>query len=215
MAALDAVLQKIHSIADHNPLLIGGDLNSQHTDWGYRYTTARGRKLWTTIQDLRLTVHNNFHTPTRIGNSVTMDTSPDLTLRRSLKVLSWSRTQHTLGSDHYIITIQIPHAQRRRQMFTHKLINWDALQSARRELPDTPIQDTDHWTTSLLDDIASHTQTITTSPNTPTLDTRLAHLWEAFHSIQERWKRQRHNRKLKRRLAAIQGKITAHAEALC
>lgn len=61
MAALDAVLQKIHSIAGHNPLLIGGDLNSQHTDWGYRYTTARGRRLWTTIQDLRQSTRTFIH----------------------------------------------------------------------------------------------------------------------------------------------------------
>ncbi|KAH7968038.1 hypothetical protein HPB52_005455 [Rhipicephalus sanguineus] len=63
MATLDALLQRIHRIAGRNPLLIGDDFNSQHTDWGYRYTTARGRRLWTTIQDLHLTTHN-FHTPT-------------------------------------------------------------------------------------------------------------------------------------------------------
>ncbi|KAH8025166.1 hypothetical protein HPB51_004148 [Rhipicephalus microplus] len=215
MATLDALLQRIHRIAGRNTLLIGGDFNSQHRDWGYRYNTARGRRLWTTIQDLRLTTHNNFLTPTRIGNSVTMDTSPDLTLSRSLKDISWSRTQHILGSEHYIIAIQIPHTPHRPRLLTHNLIHWDAIRSPRRELPNTPIQDIDHWVSSLLDDITAHTQKITTPPNTPTLDTRLAHLWEAHHSILERWKRQKHNRTLRRRLATLQTQITAHAEELC
>ncbi|KAH7955855.1 hypothetical protein HPB52_004555 [Rhipicephalus sanguineus] len=214
MATLDALLQRIHRIAGRNPLLIGGDFNSQHTDWGYRYTTARGRRLWTTIQYLRLTTHN-FHTPTRIGNSITMDTSPDLTLSRSLKDISWSRTQHTLGSDHYIIAIQIPLTPHRPRLLTHNLIHWDAIRSARRELPNSPIQDIDDSVSSLLNDITAHTQHITTPPDTPTLYIRLAHLWEAHHSILERRKRQKHSRTLKRRLATLQTQITAHAAELC
>ncbi|KAH7935585.1 hypothetical protein HPB52_009993 [Rhipicephalus sanguineus] len=207
IATLDALLQRIHRIAGRNPLLIGGDFNSQHRD-GLSVHHSTGSHL-------RLTTHNNFHTPTRIGNSVTMDTSPDLTLSRSLKDISWSPTQHTLGSDHYIIAIQMPHTPHRPRLLTHNLIHWDAIRSARRKLPSTRIEDIDDWVSSLLNDISAHTQHITTRSDTPTLDTCLAHLWEAHHSILERWKRQKHNRTLKRRLATLQTQITAHAEELC
>lgn len=86
-----------------------------------------------------------------------MDTSRDLTLNHSFKGLPWSRTQHTLGSDHYIIAIQVPHTQHSSRLLTRNLMNWDAIGWARRQLPDTPIQDIDHWVASLLNDITAHT----------------------------------------------------------
>lgn len=35
MASLDSLFRELHRLAGKHPLLIGGDLNSQHTDWGY------------------------------------------------------------------------------------------------------------------------------------------------------------------------------------
>ncbi|XP_070380778.1 uncharacterized protein [Dermacentor albipictus] len=214
MASLESLLRSVHRLAGKHPLLVGGDFNSQHTDWGYKTTTHRGRRLWLLLQNLHLTVHN-FLTPTRIGNSVSMDTSPDLVLTHSLRGVTWTRTQHTLGSDHYIIQVTVPYKQPRHTYMTHKLINWDSFRATRAARSDTPISDIDTWVKSLQDDVQCNTKLIETPTETPTLDTRLAHLWEAYHSLLERWKRNKLNRTLKKRLAALQTEIQQHSEELC
>ncbi|KAH7973770.1 hypothetical protein HPB49_005039 [Dermacentor silvarum] len=77
----------------------------------------------------------------------------------------------------------------RHTYMTHKLINWDALRTTRTASPDNPITDINDWVDSLQTDIQHHTQQIETTTDVPTLDSRLAHLWEAYHSLLERWKR--------------------------
>ncbi|KAH7985855.1 hypothetical protein HPB52_025353 [Rhipicephalus sanguineus] len=52
-----------------------------------------------------------------------------------------------------------------------------------------PITDINDWVDSLQTDIQHHTQLIETTTDTPTVDNRLAHLWDAYHSLLERWKR--------------------------
>ncbi|KAH7945175.1 hypothetical protein HPB49_007382 [Dermacentor silvarum] len=215
MATLESLLRELHRLVGKHPLLIGGDFNNQHTDWGYKTTTHRGRRLWLLLQNLQLSVHNNFQTPTRIGNSVSMDTSPDLVLSCSLRDVTWTRTQHTLCSDHYMIQVTVPFKPPRHTYMTHKLINWDALRTTRTATPDNPITDINDWVDSLQTDIQHHTQQIETTTDVPTLDSRLAHLWEAYHSLLERWKRGKHNRTLRKRLATLQSQIQLHSEELC
>ncbi|KAH8038245.1 hypothetical protein HPB51_000122 [Rhipicephalus microplus] len=79
------------------------------------------------------------HAPTRIGNRVSMDTSPDLVLSRSLSTVTWTITQHTLGSDHYNLQITVPFKPPRHIPRTHNLIEWDALRAARTTRTDNPI----------------------------------------------------------------------------
>ncbi|KAH7936695.1 hypothetical protein HPB49_003126 [Dermacentor silvarum] len=74
----------------------------------------------------------------------------------------------------------------RHTYMTHKLINWDALRTTRTASPDNPITDINDWVDSLQTDIQHHTQQIETTTDVPTLDSRLAHLWEAYHSLLER-----------------------------
>ncbi|XP_075547644.1 uncharacterized protein LOC142582135 [Dermacentor variabilis] len=114
-----------------------------------------------------------------------MDTSPDLVISHSLRDVTWTRTEHALGSDHYMIQVTVPFKSPRHTYMTHKLINWDALRTARTALPDNPITDITDWIDSLQIDILHHAQQIETTTDTPTLDTGLAHLWEAYHSLLE------------------------------
>ncbi|KAH7977479.1 hypothetical protein HPB49_001874 [Dermacentor silvarum] len=80
-------------------------------------------------------------TPTRIGNSVSMDNIPDLVLSYSIRDVTWTRTQHTLGSDHYMIQVTVPFKPPRHTYMTHKLINWDAIRTTWTASPDNPITD--------------------------------------------------------------------------
>lgn len=60
-----------------------------------------------------------------------------------------------------------------------------------------------------------HTQKISTTHQTPCVDARLAHLWEARRSLTKRWKRQRHNRKLRKKINEISRKAAEYAAELC
>ncbi|KAH7959266.1 hypothetical protein HPB49_009773 [Dermacentor silvarum] len=71
------------------------------------------------------------------------------------------------------------------------------------------------WEKQQLDIVEKHTQKIATTHQTPRIDARLAHLWEARRSLTERWKRQRHNKKLRKRIREINYKAAEYAADLC
>lgn len=123
-------------LAASNPLLITGDFNCAHVDWGYRGTNHRGTVLYNETLMLHLTIFN-FSWPTRIGNSVTADTSPDLTLGRNITDVQWERTQTTLGSDHHLIRIAVNY-QRPQCKFIIRSFNWDQLHKFRQVQPTRP-----------------------------------------------------------------------------
>ncbi|KAH8009892.1 hypothetical protein HPB51_021690 [Rhipicephalus microplus] len=47
------------------------------------------------------------------------------------------------------------------------------------------------------------------------MDPRLAHLLKARRSLQNRWRRQRHNRKLRKKIAELGREIERHSRQLC
>ncbi|KAH7954441.1 hypothetical protein HPB49_018459 [Dermacentor silvarum] len=71
------------------------------------------------------------------------------------------------------------------------------------------------WEKQQLDIVEKHTQKIATTHQTPRIDARLAHLWEARRSLTKRWKRQRHNKKLRKRIQEINDKAAEYAADLC
>ncbi|KAH7939365.1 hypothetical protein HPB52_011408 [Rhipicephalus sanguineus] len=62
------------------PLLVVGDFNAKHADWGYAIEDAKGGKLHNLMTIEGLTLLTDADYPTRIGNSVSRDTCPDLTM---------------------------------------------------------------------------------------------------------------------------------------
>lgn len=65
--------------AGSHALIIVGDFNAHHTAWGYPTCNPKGRDLWNQAQIHQLTLETEVDTPTRIGNSVQRDSTPDLT----------------------------------------------------------------------------------------------------------------------------------------
>ncbi|KAG0443145.1 hypothetical protein HPB47_015238 [Ixodes persulcatus] len=86
-----------------NNLLIVGDFNATHTTLGNARASAKGRKLMDAIDVYRLTLLNEPDQPTRIGNSTSRDTCPDLTLARTRDSCIWTNLGESLGSDHLIL----------------------------------------------------------------------------------------------------------------
>ncbi|KAH7974751.1 hypothetical protein HPB49_019035 [Dermacentor silvarum] len=94
-------------VAGLDPLLIVGDFNAPSRVWGYGREEKRGRKLAELTPRLGLALHTDHVHPTRIGNSVTRDTCPDLTFTRNIQFADWANTEETLGSDHCLINTTI------------------------------------------------------------------------------------------------------------
>ncbi|KAH7949459.1 hypothetical protein HPB49_010631 [Dermacentor silvarum] len=59
------------------------------------------------------------------------------------------------------------------------------------------------WVQTLQTRLDVHTRTLTTTPDEPDIDAHLVHLWDARRSLTKRWRRQRHNRKLRLRIAQL------------
>lgn len=125
-----ALLHKALRLAPEDTILLCGDFNAPHEDWGYLKTTVKGRDLIDDATDAGFHLLTDPTTPTRIGTSVTRDTTPDLTFVRTSKEqrgVRWRNTGQNLGSDHYIIEVLLPiskptatEPQRR-----HRLTNWE------------------------------------------------------------------------------------------
>ncbi|KAG0433811.1 hypothetical protein HPB47_019567 [Ixodes persulcatus] len=94
-------------VAGREPFLIVGDFNAPSRLWGYHREEKRGRRLAELASPLGLTLYTDPVHFTRLGNSVTRDTCPDLTFTHNIQHADWLNTDETLGSGHCIITTTI------------------------------------------------------------------------------------------------------------
>lgn len=202
-------------LAGSSPLLILGDLNAAHKLWGYTYNSKRGKDLLSVIESHNLTLLNDPHTPTRTGNSVSRDTSPDLSLLRGSLDITWTNTMENLGSDHDIIRVLIKGLSYRSYIGTAKLTDWDKFRKERKDRDHSKGQSYDQWAESVVRDVKANTKTIATTYQTPHVDSKLLHIWKARHSLTRRWKKQRHNRRLKKRIAQLSKQAAEYAAHLC
>ncbi|XP_077530679.1 uncharacterized protein LOC144142785 [Haemaphysalis longicornis] len=214
-----ALLHKALRLAPEDTILLCGDFNAPHEDWGYLKTTVKGRDLIDNATDAGFHLLTDPTTPTRIGTSVTRDNTPDLTFVRTSKEqrgVRWRNTGQNLGSDHYIIEVLLPiskptatEPQRR-----HRLTNWDRF---RRTLPQSAsvITDIDEWTDNIVRTVTNTTTEIDTDETVTQVDNRLAHMLEARQSILQRWKTRRTNRRLRKKVAELNRAIECYSRELC
>ncbi|XP_049523946.1 uncharacterized protein LOC125945731 [Dermacentor silvarum] len=211
-----ALFKKALNAAGSSPLVIGGDFNLLHTGWGYKHCSAAGRNLWQDSHDLGFTLITDPTFPTRLGTSTARDTTPDLTFSKNVVNAQWRNTEYDLGSDHSIIEITLPHltaVSTRTREFTW--VDWDAFRKHRTaETTDTPITDIESWSRDLLSDTQLATRTIKTDAPTERMDSRLAHLIEAKTAILSRWKGQRLNKRLRKKVALLNENIKEHCRVL-
>ncbi|KAL1471582.1 hypothetical protein MTO96_023567 [Rhipicephalus appendiculatus] len=152
--------------------------------------------------------------PTRIGNSVCRDTTPDLSYCRYVHDACWSNTHQSLGSDHYILTMQVHTSPCKPRPHALRYTDWDAFRARRQHSATPDIDDLSQWTDQLLADLDRVTASIPTTANHPAIDSRLAHLQAAHTSLTNRWNKQRHNRRIRRRMAYHDREIETHTTAL-
>ncbi|KAG0423073.1 hypothetical protein HPB47_001126 [Ixodes persulcatus] len=199
-----------------SPLVIGGDFNLPHTGWGYKHCSAAGRNLWQDSHDIGFTLITDPTFLTRLGTSTARDTTPDLTFTKNVVNAQWCNTQYDLGSDHSIIEITLPHltalSTRTREF---AFVDWDAFREYRTEkAADTSITDIESWPRDFQSDTQLATRTIKTDDPTERMDSRLARLIEAKTSILSRWKGQRLNKQLRKKVALLNKNIEEHCRVL-
>ncbi|XP_075526595.1 uncharacterized protein LOC142558334 [Dermacentor variabilis] len=156
---------KASSKARETPLVMAGDFNAPHEAWGYVRSIPKGCRLLQAATDSSLELITDPHYPTRMGNSVSRDTTPDLAFVKNAPGAEWHNLQEDLG-------------------------------------------------TQLKKDVAAVTRTVETDLKLDRMDARLAHLLEAKNSLTARWKTQKLNRNLRRRIAALNHEIESHCKEL-
>ncbi|XP_075725068.1 uncharacterized protein LOC142767392 [Rhipicephalus microplus] len=198
--------------------VICGDFNAQHRELGYTTTTSKGRNLIEDAGEAEFTLLINPAHPPRIGTSVARDTNPDLTFAMLPEggTAKWRNTGINLGSDHFIIEIELPLAHlngnpNRGKTSKHKLVDWSKFRNT--ELGE--VDNIDEWSAKLLAATEGATDKIDAPEEIETMDPRLAHLLEARRSLQKRWRRQRHDRKLRKKIAELCREIERHSRQLC
>lgn len=107
------------------PILVGGDFNAPHMEWGYAMTTRRGTKVHDTFLDAACQLLHHLFIPTR----TTTTHSPDLSWWMGHRTLHWHVEPDAWGSDHLPILIDLhPHTKSKvkRKAYT---TNWDKFRS--------------------------------------------------------------------------------------
>lgn len=210
------ILRKAATLAGSQTiLLVHGDFNAPHTAWGYGGCTAKGTHLWIDAQQERLTLITDPSRPTRRGTSNTLDTTPDLTfIRNNHHPAVWNNTMIDLGSDHYILSIEVTTSLRKPKSYKeHKVVDWPEFRKTRDQDPEAAAEicNLDEWVDNLKADASKSTHTIPEEANLEQADSRLLHLWEAKASLRRRLQKNKGSRALRRKISQIQKEIDNHA----
>ncbi|KAH7965786.1 hypothetical protein HPB49_010971 [Dermacentor silvarum] len=115
---------------------------------------ARGRKLKELISTLTDPAH-----PTRLGNSVTRDTCPDLPLTRNIRHVTWENLEDTLDSDHFLLRIAFPTQKMRQIRGPARITDWSAFRTTPFPLLPSP-QNYQAWASYALHTHQSYTRCI-------------------------------------------------------
>ncbi|XP_070389357.1 uncharacterized protein [Dermacentor albipictus] len=212
-ARANSLLKRAVSLAGAHPLVIVGDFKAPHRVWGYTHDTPKGRELWQTAMELDLTLITDKDFPTRRGNSACRDTTPDLSFVKNVGEVKWVNTALDLGSDHYVIEVSLPIARYNTRKF--KLIDWDVFRKIRAERAPMAETDFEGWCKGIRDDAAAATKEVVTELDIDKMDSKLAHLLEAKQALLTRWKGQRHNRRLRKKVSEVNREIEHHCKNLC
>lgn len=196
-------------------ILIGGDFNAQHEEWGYFKSSARGTELLRRATETGLVLINEPGAKTRTAPCVNQqDTMPDLTWTdsRTARKTEWTVLEDAWGSDHHPIeTSIVGKAKRRKKRRMAKSTVWDDFRAALEEPAGTRFEEL----TVLIRDAAQAATVETLVEETaPTPDTRLLALWRKRTNYLRRYRRT-HKRRDIRKANKYAKEAQRHANRLC
>ncbi|KAG0417176.1 hypothetical protein HPB47_005832 [Ixodes persulcatus] len=119
-------IRELLELADKDQLVVGGDFNAQHRDWGYRINTRKGRDIAEAMEEIGLTLRKESGVKTRLAKQARQhDTTPDLTWASKSLPLRWTPWRDNLGSDHYPIDVTVEQHKDGRTKEARPIIRWD------------------------------------------------------------------------------------------
>lgn len=150
-----ALFRKAMAKAASSPLLICGDFNAPHTQWGYGADSPKGKRLAGLMDELGLILLNEPASHTRIGQGACRDTSPDLSIWSDAGAIAWSNSFEDLGSDHRVLCVTVGEDESEVDVCRKaRVVDWDKFRETReREKQDGPIEDIGEWCRRLLADV--------------------------------------------------------------
>lgn len=198
--------------AQGRSLVIAGDFNAPHMDFGHERTTLKARNLLQDAAELDLHLITDPTQPTLPARRSThRDTTPDLTFTNNAEA-TWRNTGEDYGSDHKVVEVTVPLQGRRKAPRQFTYVDWNRF---REHNPDASVASLEAWTQSIRQASDMATRTVSTDEDIDMeMDSRLARLIEAKQSITARWRRQRLNRRLRKRVAELNRKIEDHCRQL-
>ncbi|KAL3186846.1 hypothetical protein MRX96_004830 [Rhipicephalus microplus] len=148
--------------ATSSPLLICGDFNSPHTQWGYGADSPKGKRLAKLMDELGLVLLNKTASHTRIGQGACRDTSPELSIWSDAGAITWSNTFEDLGSDHRVLCMTMGEDEDKIDGCQKAgVVDWDKFREQReREKQEGPIEDIGEWCREILADVEKATKEI-------------------------------------------------------
>ncbi|XP_077557322.1 uncharacterized protein LOC144172510 [Haemaphysalis longicornis] len=173
-----------------------GDFNAPYGLWGYVYDTTKGRNLWQDANEMDLTLVTDKAFPTRIGNSATRDTTPDLAFVKNVEDVGWENTAMEFGSDHYILETHFKVARSRVREFT--FVDWDHFRKIREEpgRASAPAS-LEEWCEGIRNDASAATKKVVTDLDVEQMDS------------------QRLNRRLRKKISELNKVIDDYCKVLC
>lgn len=173
---LDNLIRSVLKVTKCHKLIMVGDFNAPHVAWGYTRTLKKGAEVHNVAQQYRLTLWNDTQHPTRIGNSVSKDTSPDLAFSRGIPHVEWERLDETLGSDHHIVQLSLNHHHNRTPTRVGKarITDWKAFREEEDDVENS-LDDLEKWTKSLVERANKYTKEIQLTIDDPAVDPHLLH----------------------------------------
>lgn len=180
------VFKALNPLLVDNAAIVLGDFNAHHTIWGYGTDSVKGKAIVDAADRYNAVLLNDVTYPTRIGNSVQRNTTPDLAFSVNLEDVVWKNTQENSGSDHYIIEVQatLPGYTPRKARI-QPCVDWDKFRRERENRVFTSIEE---WSATVVEDAANATRQVENPTQAETIDSRLGNMLEAYYSLYNRWK---------------------------
>ncbi|KAH6934575.1 hypothetical protein HPB50_025483 [Hyalomma asiaticum] len=138
------------------PLLICGEFNAPHTQWGYGADSPKVKKLARLVDDFGLIVLNEPASHTRIGQGACRD----------LSIWSgadaWSNSFEDLGSDHRVLCVTVGEDDCEIDVcLKARIVDWEQFRKSReQDKKEGPIEDIGEWCRGSLADVERVTKEI-------------------------------------------------------
>lgn len=116
-STFQVLFQRVSKILGDHMLIIAEDYNATHFDFEYPGSSLKGSALVAQKHTHRLTLLTDPTFATWVGNSVTCDSSSDLTMVRHVGQPTWTNLGEDFGRDHYIIQTIINVSTNKMQQF--------------------------------------------------------------------------------------------------